>query len=244
MPYLFLAAIDKKAKRQNMSLPKNLKELAGRIELTLHRYDLTNSEIKTECVKADQAGLRGVCINTSRISLASTVLENSETKVIGLIGFPTGAQDSDVKRFESEVAIDNGAHEVAVVLNSGLLKDAADQLLLRELRDIVESVDQRHVTLVIEPADITDEQKKLIYNIVLDSGATAIQLGKGLPFNDITADQVKAFRDIVGQEIGVKVGISRVDLDKAIALFDSGADIIVTTSAFDILNEFTSRYEK
>ena len=80
-------------------------ELARRIERTLARPDATRQDIEQLCAKAGARGFHGVCVCGSRVELACSLLEDSEVKVTGLVGFPLGTEDSDAKRYETEVAI-------------------------------------------------------------------------------------------------------------------------------------------
>ena len=119
-------------------------------------------------------GFHGVCVGGSRVELACSLLEDTEVKVTGLVGFPFGAGDSDAKRYETEVAIDHGAQEIETVLNVGRLKDGDHGYVLRELRDIAEAADQRPVKVILETSLLTLEEKNLACQLVLDSGAHCV----------------------------------------------------------------------
>ena len=78
---------------------------------TLLRADATARDIERLCAEAREHRFHCVCVNGSRIVEAVQHLEDSGIKVASTIGFPLGASDPDAKRFETEAAIDNGAHE-------------------------------------------------------------------------------------------------------------------------------------
>ena len=94
-------------------------ELARRIEHTLLRPDATRRDLEQLCAAARAMGSHAVCVCGSQVELACSLLEDSEVKVTGMIGFPLGAADADAKRYETEVAIDHGAQEIETVLNVG-----------------------------------------------------------------------------------------------------------------------------
>jgi deoxyribose-phosphate aldolase len=125
------------------------KELICRTELVLVRPDVTRKEIESVCSHAKQNGFRGVCVNSSRVAEAFALLEDTDVKVISTIGFGSGAADSDVKRYEAEVAIDHGAQEFELILNLGQIKDREEEILLRELRDIVSTAEERPVSVLL-----------------------------------------------------------------------------------------------
>lgn len=194
-------------------------ELARRIERTLARPDATRQDIEQLCAKAGARGFHGVCVCGSRVELACSLLEGTEVKVTGLVGFPLGAAESDSKRYETEVAIDHGAQEIETVLNAGRLKDGDHGYVLRELRDIAEAADQRPVKVILETGLLTLEEKDLACQLVLDSGAHCVCTGV---MSVATVEDVRRLRAAVGESFGVKAA-SLSDLQTVAELLEAGA---------------------
>ena len=134
-------------------------ELARYIDHTLLKADATAKEIEKLCIEAREHHFCSVCVNGSWVSHAGHLLEESGVKVVAVAGFPLGAADSDVKRYETEVAIDNGAQEIDVVLNIARLKTGDDAYVLRELRDVAEAADERPVKVILETCLLTRDEK-------------------------------------------------------------------------------------
>jgi deoxyribose-phosphate aldolase len=196
-------------------------ELARRIEHILARPDATRRDLEALCAAARAQGSHTVCVCGSRVELACSLLEDSEVKVTGLVGFPFGAADADAKRYETEVAIDHGAQEIETVLSIGRLKDGDHRYVLRELRDIAEAADQRHVKVILETGLLTPEEVRLACQLVLDSGAHCVCTGTGLG-SAATVQDVQSLRAAVGEKFGVKAaGLS--DVPTALALIEAGA---------------------
>ena len=196
-------------------------ELARRIERTLVRPEATRQNIEQLCAEARAQNFHGVCVCGSRVELACSLLEDSEVKVTGLVGFPLGAADSDAKRYETEVAIDHGAHEIETVLNVGRLKDGDHRYVLRELRDIAEAADQRPVKVILETELLTPEEVNLACKLALDSGVHCVCTGTGLR-SVATVQDVQSLRAAVGEKFGVKAaGLS--DAQTAVAMIEAGA---------------------
>ena len=196
-------------------------ELARRIERTLVWPEATRRDIEQLCAEARAQGFHSVCVCSSRVELARTLLEDSEVKVTGLVGFPLGAGDADAKRYETEVAIDHGAQEIETVLNIGRLKEGDHRYVLRELRDIAEAADERPVKVILETGLLTSEERNRACQLVLDSGAHCVCTGTGLE-SAATVEDVQSFRAAVGEKFGVKAaGLS--DLQTALALIEAGA---------------------
>src|SRR5277367_2549544 len=97
-------------------------QLAAFIDHTLLKPDASRAQIEKLCAEAREHKFFSVCVNGSWIATAHQLLEDSDVKVASVVGFPLGAMASDVKRFEAEAAIDDGAHEVDMVLNIARLK--------------------------------------------------------------------------------------------------------------------------
>ena len=119
-----------------------LLELAPSLELALFRADATRADLEKHCALARELGLHGVCVSSSRVTLARHFLEDTAVKICCTIDFPLGGADADVKRYEAEVALDHGAHEIEFVANHGWLREGNTEALVRELRDIVEAADE------------------------------------------------------------------------------------------------------
>ena len=209
-------------------------ELVRRLEHTLVRPEATRQDLEKVCATARARGFHSVCVGGSRVELARTLLEDSEVKVTGLVGFPLGAADADAKRYETEVAIDHGAQEVETVLNIGRLKDGDHHYVLRELRDIAEAADERPVKVILETGLLTPEERDLACQLVLDSGAHCVCTGTGLRAAATTED-VRSLRAAVGVKFGVKAaGLS--DLQGAIALIEAGATRLGTVESVALLS--------
>ena len=135
------------------------KDLARYIDHTLLRADAAAKDIERLCAEAREHHFYAVCVNGSWVVQARHLLDGSAVKVATVVGFPLGATDSDTKRFETEAAIDNGAQEIDVVINLGRLKDGNYDYVLRELRDVAETADERPVKVILETSLLTHEEK-------------------------------------------------------------------------------------
>lgn len=210
-------------------------ELARYIEHTLLRPDATRGQIERLCEEARTHGFYGVCVNGSRVELASYLLEETDVRVVAVVGFPLGAMSGDVKRFETEAAVDDGAHEIDMVMNIGLLKDGEYKRLLRELRDVVEAADERPVKVILETGLLTQEEKVRACELVLDSGARFVKTSTGFGPGGATVEDVRLLRQTVGERLGVKASGGIRDTATALAMIEAGADRIGTSNGVAIV---------
>ncbi len=204
------------------------RDIARRIDHTLFAADATRRGIEKLCAEAREHGFFSVCVNGSRVELARAALDESEVQVVALVGFPLGSNDPDAKRYEVEIAVDHGAHEIDFVINIGRLKDGDGDYVLREMRDIVEAADERPVKAVLEGHLLTREEKILACRLALDSGAQFVCTSTDFHAPDVTVEEVRLFRETVGEEFGVKAAGGIRDARTALVLIEAGATRIGT----------------
>jgi deoxyribose-phosphate aldolase len=198
-------------------------ELAGRLELALWNPAATAGDFDRFCTGAINSKVRAVCVPSGRIARAVDRLEESAVKSIALIGFPLGNSDPDVKRFETEAAIDNGAQEIELVLNTGRLKEGDSASLLRELRDIVESADERPVCATIETSALKSDEITLVCHLLLDSGVTAVASSTGFwPGIKSDAAMIKLLRESTSPRFEIKAAPTAQE-QEARAFIEAGA---------------------
>jgi deoxyribose-phosphate aldolase len=219
--------------------PSSPVELARYLDHTVVRADATRSDVERCCAEARAQGFHGVCVNGGRVELAYSLLEDTSVKVTALVGFPLGASDADAKRYETEVAIDQGAQEIEVVVDIGRLKDGDNAFVLRELRDIAEAADERPVTAVLDASLLTREELTLACALALDSGVRAV--GTSTCLGDAaTVEAVRSLREAVGERFGVKAAGGIRDLPTAFALIEAGATRLGTSQSVALIQSMAA----
>jgi deoxyribose-phosphate aldolase len=211
-------------------------QLAAFIDHTLLKPEASLAQIEKLCSEAREHQFFSVCVNGCWVATAYQLLEDSDVKVASVVGFPLGAMASDVKRFEAEAAIDDGAHEIDMVLNIARLKAGDDKYVLREIIDVVEAADERTVKVILETCLLTDEEKTRACHLVVESGAQFVKTSTG--FNaggGATVADVKLLRETVVPKFGVKASGSIRDLPTALALIEAGATRLGTSAGVAIM---------
>ena len=210
-------------------------DLARYIDHTLLKPDVRAEDIRKLCAEAKQHKFFAVCVNGSWIELARHCLDGTDVKVASVVGFPLGAMETDVKRFETEAAADAGAHEIDIVINIGRLKDGDDKFVLRELRDIVEAADERPVKVIIETCLLTDDEKIRACALVVEAGAHFVKTSTGFSKAGATIEDVKLLRREVGPDFGVKAAGGIRDAVTALAMIEAGATRLGTSNGVAIV---------
>jgi len=218
----------------NLKVPSPA-ELAAYVDHTLLKPDASLAQIEKLCAEAREHHFFSVCVNGSWVATCRHLLEGSDVKVACVVGFPLGAMSSDVKRFETETAIDDGAHEIDVVLNIARLKAGEDQAVLRELIDVAEAADERTVKVILETCLLTDAEKVRACQLVVESGCHFVKTSTGFSTGGATVADVKLMRETVGPTFGVKASGGIRDAQTALAMIAVGATRLGTSSGIAIV---------
>ncbi|HMJ90057.1 MAG TPA: deoxyribose-phosphate aldolase, partial [Candidatus Acidoferrum sp.] len=218
-----------------MMQPLTPKQLAQYIDHTLLKPDATAADIDQLCREAIEHGFWSVCVNGSRVAQAYALVENTNVKVACTVGFPLGAMSADVKRYEVEAAIDDGAQEIDVVLNIGKLKDGDDAYVLRELRDVAEAADERTVKVIFETCLLSRDEKIRACKLVVESGAHFVKTSTGFSTSGATTHDVQLMRQLVGGDFGVKASGGIKEAKIALAMIEAGATRLGTSSGVAIV---------
>lgn len=197
--------------------------LASAIECALFDPLARRTDIERLCAEAREKKWHAVAVNSANVELAYTLLEESDVKVVALVGFPFGTSEADVKRYEVETAIDYGAHEIDYVINLGRLKDSDHKFILREMRDIAESADELPVKAILETHLLTIEERILACQLALDGGIQFVSTSTDFNAPSVNAEDVKLLRETVGPEFGIKAAGQIRDVATAQKLIEAGA---------------------
>ncbi len=210
--------------------------MAVRLDAAFWKPAASPKEFAAFCAEARAKKFRAVSVNGSRVALAAAGLEDGPVQTVALIGFPLGTSDSDVKRYEAEVAIDFGAQELELVLNLDHLKNGNHKAALRELHDVMEAADERHVCAVLETRALTRAEIASACAMLSDAGVQAVSTGTDFwPDTRVTVDDVKALRDALDAKIAVKAVGNIRNMQTALELIEAGAARLGTTNPAALL---------
>ncbi len=214
------------------------KNVAGMIDHTLLKPDVTSSDIKILCNEAKKYSFASVCINPGYVSLCSELLRGTDVKVCTVIGFPLGATTTEVKQFETEQAINNGADEVDMVINIGQLKQGNYDYVQKDVKAVVDTAKRRNVLtkVIFEISLLTDEEKVKAALICKKVGADFVKTSTGFSTGGATVGDVALMKFVVGRDIGVKAAGGIRSKEDAEAMIASGADRIGASASVKIVS--------
>jgi deoxyribose-phosphate aldolase len=180
-------------------------DIARIIDHTILKPEASEDAVKRICEEALKYKFASVCVNPTNVELAAELLKNSEVKVCTVIGFPLGANTTEVKAFETEDAIKKGAQEVDMVINIGKLKSGQYDYVKNDIKAVVKAAKGKALTKVImETCLLNNEEKKLVCKMAKEVEADFVKTSTGFSSGGATPEDVKLMRDTVGMDMGVK----------------------------------------
>lgn len=212
--------------------------IAGKIDHTLLKPDATPNEITELCEEAKKYSFASVCINPGYVSLCSKLLSGTSVKVCTVIGFPLGSNTTEVKKFEAEQALQNGATEIDMVINVGQLKAGNYDYVENDVRQIVSTAKSKNAIckVILETALLTDEEKVKACLICKKAGADFVKTSTGFSKGGATVGDVALMKYVVGKEMGVKASGGIRSKEDAEAMIASGADRIGASASVKIVS--------
>jgi deoxyribose-phosphate aldolase len=211
-------------------------ELNQMIDHTILKADATEADVLRIIEEAKKYNFFSVCINPCWVSLAKEELAGTDVAVCTVIGFPLGANTSEVKAYEATDAITNGATEVDMVINVGALKSKQYKKVLKDIQAVVEAAkDKALVKVIIETALLTDEEKVKVCELAKEAGADFVKTSTGFSTGGATVADVALMRQTVGPDMGVKASGGIHNEQEAQAMIEAGATRIGTSAGVAIM---------
>lgn len=218
------------------------KAILSIVDHTLLLQGSTWEEIKAICDDGMKYETASVCIPTCYVKQAKDYM-GDKCKVCTVIGFPNGNYTTATKVFETKDAVANGADEIDMVINIGMLKAKEYDYVLDEIKQIKAACDGRILKVIIETCLLTDEEKIKMCEIVTASGADFIKTSTGFSTAGATFADVELFAKHVGEHVKIKAAGGISSMDDAEKFIELGASRLGTSRIVKIVkNEEASGY--
>ncbi len=206
------------------------------IDHTALKADTTKETITKLCAEAKAYDFASVCVNPAWVSYCADYLKDSDVKVCTVIGFPLGANTSEVKAFEAKNAIEHGADEVDMVINIGALKDGQNELVYNDIKAVVEASGNHCTKVIIETCLLTDEEKVTACELAKKAGATFVKTSTGFSTGGATPEDVALMKKTVGDACEVKASGGVRNYQDMIVVINAGATRIGTSAGVQLMN--------
>lgn len=195
----------------------------------------TKKDIQKLCSEALKFGFCSVCVNPFWVKYASKLLKNSEVKIAAVIGFPLGANSSEIKKQEALEAAKNGATELDMVINQGLFKMGEYDKVLDDINGVCKA--GTTVKVIIETSNLSLGEIEKLCEIVNQSNAQFIKTSTGFIGDGAKLEHIKLMKQKMQSNKFVKASGGIRDAKTFIDMINAGADRIGTSSGVKILSE-------
>jgi len=199
-------------------------DLSPLIDHTLLKADATGAQVDVLCREALSYGFASVCVNPLWVPLAASLLKSSPVRTCTVVGFPLGASSFAAKAHEAEVALQDGAQEVDMVLAIGAAKAGDWEAVRRDLEGLRAAVPAPAVLKVIlETCLLTDDEKVRACELAREAGLDFVKTSTGFSTGGATEADVALMRRVVGPSLGVKASGGIRTYEVALQMVRAGA---------------------
>ena len=205
------------------------------IDSTLLRSDATIEDITKLCEDAMKYHFATVCVNPYYVPLAKELLEGSTTQVCTVIGFPLGANTTNVKVYEAVEALENGADEIDMVINIGALKDKEYEYVKREIEEVRNVLDGKVLKVIIETCYLTKEEIIKMTEICNETFVNFIKTSTGFGSRGASVEDIKTINEHKNEVLEVKASGGIKDSKDAEEFIKLGVTRIGTSKAVEII---------
>jgi deoxyribose-phosphate aldolase len=154
--------------------------------------------------------------------LSELLSDRKDILVGGPVGFPSGGHKTETKRLEMTQLIADGAQEVDVMLNIGMLRSGRYAYVEDELKSLVETAGEVPIKVIIEVYHLTADDIKKACELCIKAGAEFVKTGTGWTPTGATLEVVALITSVVGDAIKVKASGGIRDLDTFIKMYKMG----------------------
>lgn len=214
--------------------------ISSMIDHTILKAEASKEEIKKLCQEAIEYKFAAVCINPFYVKTCSDLLKGTEVKVATVIGFPLGANTTEVKVLETENAIKNGANEIDMVINVGAIKNQDYETVKKDIEEVVKAAHSHKdviVKVIIETALLDREEKIKACELSMEAKADFVKTSTGFSTAGATTEDIALMKSVVGDNIEIKASGGVRDLETAKAMIENGATRLGTSSGIKIARE-------
>ncbi|QSR84327.1 deoxyribose-phosphate aldolase [Methylacidimicrobium sp. B4] len=212
------------------------RKLASRIDHTLLRPDATSAMIAQLCREAATYGFYAVCLHPLWLGEARRLLCGSGARLCTVIDFPHGASSLRMKASAAEIAVQEGADELDMVIPLGAAKSGDWDCVEAHVAAVVEAAAARPVKAILEVGALSETEIRSACLCAAQGGAAFLKTSTGFGFGGATPEVVARMRSLVGPEVQIKASGGIRDRTTALALLAAGATRLGTSSSVAIVH--------
>lgn len=213
--------------------------ISSYIDHTLLKADATKEQIRKLCQEARSNQFATVCVNPNYISYCAALLKDSKVKVCTVIGFPLGANSTEVKVAEAEQALKQGAEELDYVLHISDVKNGEFDKVREEMKSIVALKDtypEIIIKVIFEVCYLTDKEIEEVAKIAKEISIDYVKTSTGFGSGGASEKAVEIMKNTVGEKVKVKASGGVRTAEDAEKYINMGVSRIGTSNGVSIVN--------
>jgi deoxyribose-phosphate aldolase len=216
--------------------------IAKTIDHSLLKPEMTRDEVAAGCAIAKKYDVASVCCKPSDVRFCAELLKGTDVEIGTVVGFPHGSSTTQTKVFETQKAIIDGATEIDMVMNIGLLKSGELSEVEQDIAAVVDAASGKMVKVILENAYLTDDEKVKACQIVEKAGGHYVKTSTGYAPTGATLEDVRLMKNSVSAKIKVKSAGGVRTLDALIDMLDAGVTRSGATTTSVMLDEYVTRF--
>ncbi len=205
------------------------------IDHTILKATATSLEIKKLCKEAKDYQFYAVCVNGCYVELAKQEVTGSDVKVAAVIGFPLGAMSTEAKVLETTSCINDGADEIDMVINIGMLQSGNNDYVEDEILAIKNACGEKTLKVIIETCYLSEEEKRNACQLAMNAGADFVKTSTGFGTGGAVLEDVKLMKEVIGNKLKIKASGGIRDKETAEKFIALGISRIGTSSGITIV---------
>jgi deoxyribose-phosphate aldolase len=210
--------------------------LARILDHSVLKPEASEADVRHGAALVERLRIGFYCVQSAYVPLAVSLLRDVDARVAAVIGFPHGCERTPAKAVEAQLAIDDGARELDMVLHVGALKSGAHAAVQADIAAVVRAAPGIPVKVILETAALSDDEKRIACRLARDAGAAFVKTSTGFhPAGGATAADVRLMRAEVGPNFGVKASGGIRTLADVRTMIEAGANRIGTSASEAIL---------
>lgn len=211
-----------------------MNNLASYIDHTLLKPTATKADILQLCEEAKQYHFASVCVNPCWVALCAETLKDTGVNVCTVIGFPLGANTSEIKAAEAAQAIKQGATEVDMVINIGALRGENTEYVYQDILAVRKASEGKILKVIIETSYLTNEEKKTACELSAKAGADFVKTSTGFSNAGATVEDVKLMKEASGIKVKASGGVRTKE--DALKMIEAGASRLGASAGIKIVS--------
>ena len=207
------------------------------MDSTLLRSSATQEEIEKLCSDAKEYSFATVCVNPCYVSLANELLKDSDVKVCTVIGFPLGSNTTKIKVEEAKDAIKNGADELDMVINVGVLKDKNYDYIKNEIMELRKATENKVLKVIVETCYLDEDELAVMTKICNETGVDFIKTSTGFGTRGASLEDIEIINKYKDDKLKVKASGGIRTKEDALKYIELGVSRIGTSNAKKMMEE-------